>query len=83
MEDTTAFSDQYTERAFQSVGQGMTAEEAERILGPPIERQVIGAGEGELWRYTKGLPDRNYWLRCLKSDSKGFVSEKICEYWTD
>lgn len=83
MEDTTAYADQYSERAFQSVGLSMTTEEVERILGSPIERQAIGDGKGELWRYTKGLPDRNYWLRCLKLDSKGIVSGKICEYWVD
>ena len=83
MENTTAYSEHYSERAFQSVEEGMTAEEVERILGTPLERQLVGDGKGELWRYTKGLPDRNYWLRCLKIDPKGFVSGKICEYWTD
>ncbi|MBN1671137.1 MAG: hypothetical protein JXR37_08905, partial [Kiritimatiellae bacterium] len=67
MEDTTAYANQYSERGFLSIRLSMTTDEVQRIIGTPIEKQSLSEG-GELWRYTKGLPDRNYWMRCVEID---------------
>lgn len=83
MEDTTAYSDRYSEQAFRSISSDMTAAEVEFILGAPIEKQALADGKGELWRYTSGQPDRNYWLRCVRIDLRGTVSETRLEYWVD
>ena len=81
MEDTTAYADTYSEAGFRQVRTSMTVEEVRHILGEPLQKQAVN--DGEWWRYTKGYPDMNYWMRIVKFDTRSRVQGKIGEYWVD
>lgn len=83
MEDTTIYSPFYSEQAFKLIKKNMTEEEVIKVVGQPLQKQILENNKGELWRYTQGKLDRNFWLRCVKFDSNKKVSQIIKEYWAD
>jgi hypothetical protein len=78
--DDTAFSAGYSALGFCRVGEGMTPEQVERLVGAPFERYSTTNGTG--WRWTRSPHDSNYRVRVVLFVN-GRVSEKLSEYYLD
>ena len=83
----TFYSAGYSERRFHAVRIGMTREDVEAIVGPPLEKvpwnASVGSPNEEMWHYSERRDDTaNYWRRCvLFKDGK--VREVISDFWVD
>lgn len=86
---STDFSPGYDEGRFRQIRVGMTSEEVEALMGPPLKKvpwppQDWPYQQGVVnWSYTDSRPGySNYWLReVLMKDGK--VSRVMNMYWVD
>jgi hypothetical protein len=86
---STVYSTGYDESRFRQVRVGMTSEEVEQLLGPPLKKVpwwqpgVWGQPSDVNWLYTDCRPGfSNYWMRnVLMGDGK--VIQVQSTYWVD
>ena len=83
----TFYSERYSESRFNSLRVGMTREEVEAIVGPPLRKvpwnESAGSPHEEMWQYSDRRDyTANYWRRwVLFEDDK--VLEIISDFWFD
>jgi hypothetical protein len=63
--DNTIYSAGYDESRFRQVRMGMTSEEVEALMGPPLEKVPWPEAGVVIWLYTDRLHNRSgdYWKR--------------------
>jgi outer membrane protein assembly factor BamE (lipoprotein component of BamABCDE complex) len=64
-EDTTTFSKDFSETKFRTIRQGQTKQDVQLILGEPLSKDTDQMRHEEIWRYSQGRSDRNYWCRVI------------------
>jgi len=79
----TVYSSRYDESRFLRVTVGMSAEEVESLVGPPIFKSKVFNSRDEVWHYSQGKTELDdYWRRWIAM-SDGKVSQITCDYWYD
>ena len=65
--DATIYAAGYCEGRFRRIHVGMTAEEVESLMGPPLQMWTFSEAQDiEIWAYTiQGGSMDNYWRRWL------------------
>ncbi len=83
-EDRTKYAPSYSEVKFRNIQKGMSEENVRSLLGEPLSKDTHqNDGYREIWRYTDGPPDSNYWSRAVVFDEKGIVQNVEREYFVD
>lgn len=83
-EDSTMFSERYSEKMFLSVSPGMDTEEIVRRLGKPISKWGGQDGQCEYWAYTTPTHSNAcFWRRLLVFSLDGKVERIYCDYFDD
>jgi hypothetical protein len=82
-DSSTLYSTGYNEAAFNHIHRGMSAEEVEAMLGPPLMRAGWGKDGTENWIFTQGASaTSDYWRRWIVLKD-GKVELVISDYWWD
>ena len=83
--DGTVYSPQFTESGFKSLRVGMSQEEVEAIMGPPLKKvdwhgSIYSVAVGDKnWWYSDSRGDGNFWRRWVIF-GKGKVVAIIIRY---
>ena len=80
-EDTTTFSQKYSESKFKMLRIGETMEQVKATLVEPVSSNSYD--KGEVWFYSKGAVDRNFWARTVVFDRAGYVTKIRRYYFVD
>jgi outer membrane protein assembly factor BamE (lipoprotein component of BamABCDE complex) len=84
MDDATQFSTGYSETNFQRISKGMSKAEVLSLVGEPLKKHVTHGKEfSEVWRFSQGPPDRNYWFRIVLFDADERVVAREAKYFVD
>lgn len=79
----TIYAPRYREIRFQAIRPGMTSEQLESALGPPLEKRETGEPGSQIWIYSdQYTPESNYDRRWIFVTS-GLVREILNDYWVD
>jgi outer membrane protein assembly factor BamE (lipoprotein component of BamABCDE complex) len=79
---STVYAENYNERNFQRISQGMTASEVAALIGQPLRRSSWGR-YNDVWHYTdQRTPVDNFWRRWIAFE-RGCVADRICDFWVD
>ncbi len=84
---STTYSERYSEGRFNALRVGMTTDEVQAIIGPPLSKapwnQSAGTQKEEMWFYSS-RPDvtANYWRRSILVQG-GKVIDVIDDFWVD
>lgn len=83
-EDSTTYSPGFSEESFAEIMPGMDRQQVIALLGEPITKEKYMNGiPKEVWRYTSGTRDRNYWFRTVVFDQQGKVARVGRKYFVD
>ncbi len=79
----TLYAARYREDRFQAIRAGMTDQQVESALGPPLSKRETGQTGVEIWIYSdQYTPESNYERRWVFV-TNGLVSQVVSEYWVD
>ena len=81
--EDTVYAPGFDERAFRTVEIGDGREAVLERLGEPLERWNAEPTGVETWSYTASPGSHSYWLRSIRFDDHGRVSEKNAEFYVD
>ncbi len=79
----TVYSEQFSERAFNSVRVGMNRSQVEQTIGTPLRKVPWGSASQEMWYYSD-QPDltANFWRRWVLFEN-GKVTWIANDFWVD
>jgi len=81
MDETTAYSSQYSEDVFMNIKIGISKSDVKKLLGEPLLKLPLNKNNSEIWKYTYTyVPDGFYWVRWIEFNDKGVVVSKVHEY---
>jgi SmpA / OmlA family len=80
----TVYSPGYSESRFNSIRKGMTRQQVETIMGPPLTKTIAEyQGGDEMWAFSdQPSITSNYWQRWVIFN-KGQVSIIVKDFWID
>jgi hypothetical protein len=82
----TIYSARYSESRFKTLRAGMSRDEVEAIVGPPLRKvpwDVLTPHEREMWYYSDQHDyTANYWRRWVLFEN-GKVVDVINDFWLD
>lgn len=82
MDDTTRFSAGYAEENFQRIVPGMSKAQVLALIGEALTKTSTSHNDvSEIWRYSQGAADRNYWFRIVSFGSDGKVVAQEAKYF--
>ncbi len=76
LNEDTIYSPQFTAMGWWRVQMGMTPNEVQRLIGPPLRKH------GSTWKYTSYGPSETYHRREVRF-ANGVVVEKVAELYVD
>ena len=83
-EDHTRYARNYSEAKFRKIHEGQTKTDVLEALGEPLTKEVYtNTIIEEIWRYTEGPPDANYWSRGVIFGTNQVVREVHRNYYVD
>jgi hypothetical protein len=79
----TVYSEQFSERAFNSVRVGMNRGQVEQTIGRPLRKVPWGSASQEMWYYSdQPDPTANFWRRWVLFEN-GKVTWIANDFWVD
>jgi hypothetical protein len=78
LDSRTIYSKGFSDLRFRRIEIGMTGDEVERILGPPLSRSHAAG-----WEYTQQATGTSNYFKRVIWFKDGRVEKKAAEFWVD